>query len=356
LQPKWKQTQSKESLVQKALELIESAPKFWESYRVLGEIYSQLGEIERSIEYHERAIAVCPIDRELSRSRAHYFLALKLYEVDDERAMAESYKAVELHECLNTLVNYARSLIYIGKFAEAESTLDRAMEFTENPSEVFYVDKFKLDCLRRKCVGLLGLELLLGAMATLRFCLQSVALRWDCPRDKRSAIEDGVSEALVYLCEGYVAVMNTRNDVREDVVEVLLRIDSMMSNWGIVDWPMLLEKGRRKGLRNLEKIIASEPELMHRLGEKVKESIEFYGFGSLATVNGTLKVWRTDLGFGFVMLKFDELNIEAYFQRRDLRRSEDEAKMAFRKTPSISGELHKHSDSGKYYLSNVEVD
>ena len=356
LQPKWKQTQSKESSVNKALELIESAPKFWESYRVLGEIYSQLGEIERSIEYHERALAVCPVDRELSRSRLHYFLALKLYEVDEERAMAESRKAVELHECFHTLVNYARSLIYVGQYSMAESNLDRAMGFAENPSEIFFVDKFKFDCLRRKCEGLIGEERLLGAMATLKFCLDSVALRWDCPRDKRSAIEDGVSDALVYLCEGYLASINSIEHNREDVVEVVLRIDSMMTNWEIADWPKLLEQSRRKGLKNLSKVIASEPKLMQRLGEKVNEGLDLYGFSSLATIIGTLRAWRADLGYGFVALKFGELHIDAFFHRRDLRRSEDEAKMAFRKTPSVSGELHKHPNEEKYYLSNVEVD
>ena len=356
LQPKWKQTESKEFLVNKALEMIDSAPKFWESYRVLGEIYSQLGEIERSIEYHERALAVCPVDRELSRSRLHYFLALKLHEVDDERAMAEFCKAVELYECFNTLINYARSLIYVGQYPLAVSTLDRAMEFAENSTDFYLVDKFKFDCLRRKCEGLLGEEQLLGAMATLNFCLESVALRWDCPRDKRFAIVDGVSDALAYLCQGCLSSINSMIDNREEVVEILLRIDSMMTNWEIVDWPKLLEGSSRKGLRNLSKVVASEPKLVQRLGEKVNNSLDSYGFSSLATISGTLKVWRADAGFGFVTLKYGELHIEAYFHRRELRRSEDEAKMAFRETHSISGELHKDPNDERYYLSSVEVD
>ena len=88
---------------------------------------------------------------------------------------------------------------------------------------------------------------------------------------------------------------------------------------------------------------------MQRLGEKVNNSLDSYGLSSLAAINGTLKVWRADLGFGFVMLKYGQLHIEAYFHRKDLRRYEDEAKMAFRKTRSISGELHKHPNDERYY-------
>lgn len=354
LKPERKQTLTKESLVDKTLELIESAPKFWEAYRVLGEVYSQQDDVERSIEYHELALVACPPERELSRSRLHYFLALQLFKVDEERAMTEARKAAELHECIKTLLCYARSLIYVRQYGLAESILDRATGFVESPIDAFYIEKFRFDCLRHKCEGLNGEDQLLGALAALKFWLESVELRWDYPRDKRSTIEDGVADSLIYLCEGYLGSKNTIEDHREEVVAVFLRIDSMMTIWEILDWPKLLQRGRRHGLINLSSVVSAEPKLKQVLGEKIDKSLTIHGLTGLVTISGTLKIWFADKGFGFVRARFGGQRIEAFFDRKSFRRHDDEAKVAFGKTVSISGKLHPGGDTG-YFLSNVEV-
>ncbi len=353
LKPRWKSVDSYETIVQTALEMIESTPRFWEAYRVLSEIYGRLGETDRSIEYLERAIAVCPSDREFSRSRLHFFLGLRLQEVDDERASEEFGEALRLNRDFQTLLNFGRSLIYIGEFARAETTLLEAREAVAQPQEAFFADKALFDCYRRQSEGLFGDELLVAGLKAVKFWLSSTELLWDGPQRKKDFITSDVVAAIGYVCTGLVKATKISEEDREVVAETILRADSVFEKWGIQNWPRLLESDKHPGLKSLASIVNRDPKLRNRLVQKIDDAMNAAGMGGVGEVSGNLIVWFPERGYGFVTTMIDDKPCEAYFNRASLRAPDDEVRLAFGQ-PIIRGMLHRTQDE-KYYLLGVLV-
>lgn len=353
LKPRSQWVDSYETVVQRALELIDSTPRFWEAYRVLSEIYYRLGETDRSIEYLERALAVCPSDREFSRSRLHFFLGLRLHETDDERASEEFGEALRLSRNFQTLLNYGRSLVYLGEFSQAEEILLEARTAVSQPQDAFFAEKALFDCYRRQGEGLYGNELLAAGLKAVKFWLSSTELLWDGPQKKKDAFTEDVVEAIVYICLGLTKSTDVSSGEREAVGDVLLRADSVFEKWGMENWPRLLESDKYSALKALASIVNRDARLRHSLVQKTDEAIRAAGMGGIGQVDGNLKVWLPEKGYGFMIARIGDKSCEAYFNRKSLKAPDDEVRLAFGQ-PLVHGVLHQGQD-GRYYLLGVSV-
>ena len=355
-----KKSPSRDELVAQAKEMINSAPKYWETYRVLGEIYSWFGEIGLSIEMHQRAIEICPKERDFSLSRLHYLISQKLVQADSaDSARRHALEALNLHHCFHTLFLYGRCLIYVKQYEEAESVLETALTIAENSNNQFYVIWEIFKVIKRRCEDEKGVELFDAGKHALQYWLSTPQLVWDCPANEQVSMLDDVLWVIVSLCSGLVASQKNQRDIVQiaDTENLLVRFDDVMSALGHAEWPSLTFKDRYRKplLESLHKSIDLLENLPGSIRDKIDRGLELADIKPQLQISEHIKVWYSGRGYGFVTTKIGGEEIDVFFNQKSLHQISDEFKLNAGKT-KITGSLNRSSTDGRYFLSKVIVD
>jgi tetratricopeptide (TPR) repeat protein len=351
LKPSRKQDIKTEDLVKKANDILDSAPKYWETYRVLSELYWRLGDKVKSVELLENAVEVCPDDRSFSKSRMHYFLALRLNQIDQDRASTQFRLALDCNEVFDTVANYGRSLMFQRRHSEAQVFFDRACGMAKTSKEFFYSSKDVLDNYRREGETQKGEQLFSSSTRALEFWLDSTHLVWDCPEDKRTEMVKDVMEIISSVCDSVVQdplIFERRSNV-DQVDNLFLRADRTLGTLGYPDWLSMVDLQDRLFLTNLTKLLEKLPLAPGVLTSKIGEALE----GAPISVRGVLKTWIPEKHYGFVHVNYRDDKIEAYFNLNSLKDRTDVEKLLHGR-PNVWGVLVEYE--GRYVLKSVVVE
>jgi tetratricopeptide (TPR) repeat protein len=355
LLPKNKQKRTRDELINEANQFIESAPKYWETYRVLGEIYWWFGEKLRAVELIEQAIAVCPSDLILSRSRLHYFLSVKLTEIDEIRASAEAQISVQLNECYETVIHYGRLLVYQNKNTEGEEELKKAYSYAYSARDKFYAAWAILRSYKRRCESLQGEDLFYSSRFALNFWLSTTELLWDCPAEKHDDVLDDVLETLRYFCEGYQSSSAYGSTAPSEFSDTLSLMDDALVAWHNPNWlsTRLNGKYRTELLNKIKSITEALPSLSPSLRLRIDRSLENAELKDVERISSPLKIWYVEKRYGFLKTLVNGNEIDVFIPVKNLVRASDEEKLKSGK-PLVSGVVIA-GDKG-YFLTGIRVE